>query len=175
MQSFTKVTAGHTCASLCDTPIMLRLLQIAQLLWFRDKNCSEDPSLSLLINSPSKYMSQKCIEAFQNLGFIQRNLSPPAPPDFRQFFTKELICLLRYTLCQGLLKYVIPLVPLYQHDAFAMKNTQKIGLVCLASLRSLLQSPFCFPSLSSTGRASRLKFTAVLGQWDWLRKKLKEF
>jgi len=56
-----------------------------------------------------------------------------------------------------------------------MKNTEKIVLVFLASLRSLLQSAFRFSSLSSTGRASRLKFTAVLGQGGWLRKKLKEF
>ena len=46
MYSFTKVTVGHTCSSLCDTSIMLRLLQITQLLRYIDKSGAADVLLT---------------------------------------------------------------------------------------------------------------------------------
>ena len=118
MQSFTKFSVGHTCSSLCsslcDTTIMLRLLQNAQLLRYIDKSGAADVSLSLLINAPTKCMTQTCIQAYQNIGFKQRNVSSTTSPDFLHSVITDLICLPHYTLCQGLPKYILPQVPFYE-------------------------------------------------------------
>ena len=142
MQSFTRVSVGHTCSSLCETTIMLRLLQIVQLLRYIDKSGAADVSLSLLINAPTKYMTQTCIEAYENIGFTQRNVSSTTSPDFLHLFIKDLICLPRYTLRQGLVKYILPQVPLYEQDTFTQKNLQNLVvssfLHSVAFLRVLL-------------------------------------
>ena len=139
MQSFTRVSVGHTCSSLCETTIMLRLLQIVQLLRYIDKSGAADVSLSLLINAPTKYMTQTCIEAYENIGFTQRNVSSTTSPDFLHLFIKDLICLPRYTLRQGLVKYILPQVPLYERDTFTQKKSSKYGRVFLSTLHSFFR------------------------------------
>ena len=105
---------------------MLRLLQIVQLLRYIDKSGAADVSLSLLINAPTKYMTQTCIQAYENIGFTQHNGSSTTSPGFLHLFKKDLICLPRYTLRQGLVKYILPQVPLYERYTFTQKNLQNM-------------------------------------------------
>ena len=66
------VLAAHTAASLYDTTIEVRLLQILQLLRYIKTEGEPDTCFGLLIAVPF-HMSPGLISVYETLGFVERN------------------------------------------------------------------------------------------------------
>ena len=99
--SNTKVLAAHTSASLYDTTIEVRLLQILQLLRYIKTEGETDTFFRLLISVPF-CMSPGMLSVYEALGFVKRNATTELKEGWTQLQCMNLIALPRYTFLSSL-------------------------------------------------------------------------
>ena len=97
----TTVLAAHTAASLYDTTIEVRLLQILQLLRYIKREGEQGTCFGLLFGVPF-HMSPGLISVYETLGFVKIN---DLKEDWKYLQCMNLIVLPRYTFRQAFIKY----------------------------------------------------------------------
>ena len=116
----TTILAAHTAASLYDTTIKVRLLQILQLLRYIKTEGEPDTCFPLLIAVPF-HMSTGLISVYKTLGFVKRNAMTDEKEGWTQLQYTNLIALPRYTFRQAFIKYRTPIC----QGRFVSKNQNR--------------------------------------------------
>ena len=153
--SHTKVLAAHTSASLYNTTIQVRLLQILQLLRYIQTEGEMGTCFSLIIAAPY-HTTAGMLSVYKTLGFVKTTVVNDLKEGWAHLHCKNLIPLPRYTLRHAFIKYRTPMIQFHKEDLFQNTKIQKSATIILLTVKGMFQNGQRYPSISMWGKARTL-------------------